>query len=130
MGNTINLLETIASSSIPESLKTIDLNTTLSETRTEPIVEKYIRLNNHLIRLERKAIPPKIRESTPVFRWRIPRVDCRHIPIEYDDYCGKTNIALDKLENYINGDIDWNEFLDAWKKAEEICPKLGNSKNI
>jgi len=119
MDNLTDLLASISISEIPESLK--EESTTGTDT---PIVEKYIRLNNHLIKLQRKAIPPKVRETTPVFRWRIPRIDCRHVASEYDDCCGVTNLALDKLEDHINGDIAWPEFVDAWQKAKAICPNL------
>jgi len=118
MDNFTDLLASISASSIPQSLKD-DGATTGTDA---PIVEKYIRLNDHLIRLERKAIPPKVRETTPVFRWRIPRLDCRHVAREIDGCCGAINIALDKLEDFINGDIGKSEFDDAWEKAKAICP--------
>jgi len=117
MDNLTDLLASISVSSIPGSIKNEDAR----EATDAPIIEKYIRLNNHFIRLERKAIPPKVRETTPVFRWRIPRLDCRHVSRENDDCCGAINIALDKLEDYINGDIGKPEFVDAWRKANTVC---------
>ena len=117
MDNFNDLLASISVSSIPDSLKD---DGTANDTDT-PIVEKYIRLNNHLIKLERKAIPPKVRETTPVFRWRIPRLNCRHVSRENDACCGAINVALDKLEDFINGDIAKLEFDDAWRKANSVC---------
>lgn len=117
MDSLADLLESISVSSIPESLK--DDGTNLDT--DAPIFEKYIRLNNHLIRLERKAIPPKVRETTPVFRWRIPRLDCRHVAKENDGCCGAINLSLDKLEDFINGNIAWSEFVDSWRRANTIC---------
>ncbi len=119
----MDLLDSITLAKIPESLKINDSEKNLDG----PIIEKYIRINDRLLRLERKAIPPKVKETTMRFRWRISRLDCRHVSKEYSTCCAFTNLALDKLEDHINGDISWSEFVDAWNKAKSLHPDTSNT---